>query len=246
MEKNIILAKRYMLHEIIPPTADVVVLTATDMKTNMVVAVKLIRKSDHLQAYNEIVDYYKMGLDLACDRIQRIYDVLESGNYIAIVFQKILGESLKYDCKKACDSYIVSIATELIEVWEYLDKVNYPLRHNITKDCLLLLPDGRLFLSYSFFRESTPDHGFSAPETFSGIYNELTDVFFFGMLMVYLATGANLSKLDFDFTMKIHKVNHKVSRKMERIIHECITIDTEKRIQSLKQVKEKLLRLNIR
>ena len=89
MEKNIILAKRYMLHEIIPPTADVVVLTATDMKTNMVVAVKLIRKSDHLQAYNEIVDYYKMGLDLACDRIQRIYDVLESGNYIAIVFQKM-------------------------------------------------------------------------------------------------------------------------------------------------------------
>ena len=165
---------------------------------------------------------------------------------LAIVFQKILGESLKYDCKKACDSYIGSIATELIEVWEYLDKVNYPLRHNITKDCLLLLPDGRLFLSYSFFRESTPDHGFSAPETFSGIYNELTDVFFLGMLMVYLATGANLSKLDFDFTMKIHKVNHKVSRKMERIIHECITIDTEKRIQSLKQVKEKLLRLNIR
>ena len=52
------------------------VLTATDMKTNMVVAVKLIRKSDHLQAYNEIVDYYKMGLDLACDRIHRIYDVL--------------------------------------------------------------------------------------------------------------------------------------------------------------------------
>ena len=64
--------------------------------------------------------------------------------------------------------------------------------------------------------------------------------------MVYLATGANPSKLDFDFTMKIHKANHKVSRKMERIIHECIAIDTEKRIQSLEQVKEKLLRINIR
>ena len=66
------------------------------------------------------------------------------------------------------------------------------------------------------------------------------------MIMVYLATGANLIKLNFIFTMKINKVNHKVSRKIERIINECITIDTEKRIQSLKQVKEKLLRLNIR
>lgn len=245
MDNKVILAKRYLLHELIPPTSNLIMLNATDLKTNVVVAVKIIRKSNPLQAYYEIVDYYKMGLELSCKYIQEIYDVLENKDYTAIVFQKIMGESLKYDPDKAHDRFVVGIASALIEVWEYLERVNYPLRHNITKDCLLLVPDGRLFVSYSFVRAPVPNHGFSAPETYSGIYNELTDIFFLGLIMLYLATGVDLSCPSFDFNMKIHKTNRRISKKLEKIIHECIAIDAKKRIQSLEQAKEKLLRLKL-
>ena len=63
--------------------------------------------------------------------------------------------------------------------------------------------------------------------------------------MLYLASGVNLSCPSFDFNMKIHKTNRRISKKLEKIIHECIAIDAKKRIQSLEQAKEKLLRLNL-
>ena len=48
--------------------------------------------------------------------------------------------------------------------------------------------------------------GFNAPESYSGVFNEQTDIFAFGMFLYWVATQNNPAKPPYK-TIKVRKVN---------------------------------------
>lgn len=81
--------------------------------------------------------------------------------------------------------------------------------------------------------------GFNAPETYSGVFNEQTDIFAFGMFLYWVATQNNPAKPPYK-TIKVRKVNPNISRSLVRLIEKCIAINPKKRYSSFRKIREKL------
>ena len=81
----------------------------------------------------------------------------------------------------------------------------------------------------------------SAPETNSGIYNQQTDIFTFGMLLYWMAT-----KVDpYDPTCmktKIKKINPHISRNFSKLIEKCIESNPKKRYCSFDEIRNKIIK----
>ena len=85
-------------------------------------------------------------------------------------------------------------------------------------------------------------NGFNAPEAYSGVYNEQTDIFAFGMLLYWMATQIDPSKPQY-MTPKVRKANPSLSRSLSKLIEKCIEIKPEKRYRSFDEIWAKLYQI---
>ena len=81
--------------------------------------------------------------------------------------------------------------------------------------------------------------GFNAPESYTGYFNEQTDIFAFGMLLHWVATQSDPTKPPYK-TIKIRKANPNISRRFERLIEKCIAVKPKKGYSSFRTIREKL------
>lgn len=88
-------------------------------------------------------------------------------------------------------------------------------------------------------------NGFNAPEAQSGVLNEQTDIFSFGMLLYWMATQIDPSNPPY-LTPKVRKANPSLSRSLSKLIEKCIEIKPEKRYRSFDEIWEKLYRIKNR
>lgn len=87
--------------------------------------------------------------------------------------------------------------------------------------------------------------GFNAPEMYSGVYNEQTDIFAFGMLLYWLATRIDSSEPPYK-TPKVRKMNPRISWRLAKLIEKCIQPNPKKRYQSFCEIQNRFDKIRIK
>lgn len=173
--------------------------------------------------------------------LPRIVDRLEKDGRIYLVMDYLEGISLKRlqdQGKRFSGAQILKWCISLCDVLEYLHTRSPQIIYRDLKpDNLLLTRAGSLklidFGCACLYRDNEPNlqsfvgsRGYAAPEQHGGISTRCTDIYGLGMLMTELCSG-------------------QVKRRLRRVIRKCTRKNPLRRYQSVKMVKNELVKLQL-
>lgn len=200
-----------------------------------------------LEAKNYFI-YEKMK-NLSIDNIPKIYELIKIDDKLIVIEEYINGSSLKEiltESNMLSQGKVLEYALELIDILEKFHSCDPPIIHKdinpsnimINNDGILKLIDFDISRIHNTYKSTDTNilgtYGYAAPEQFG--FNQTdarTDIFSFGVTMNVMLVG----KLP----------NEKLYEgKLSKIISKCIELDPDKRYQNINELKNELLRLNIK
>jgi len=222
--------------------------------SKMKVAVKEVKKNNSGNPelfkclYAEIHTLRK----LTHPNLPKILDVVESNDRFFIVMDYIEGKTLSEVLEESgaqTQENVVIWSLQLCGILEYLHSRVPPIVYKDLKPSnVILKPEGKIVLidfgtagEYKSGNKSDTTNfgtvGYAAPEQFSGMGKTdiRTDIYCLGMTMYHLVTGLNPGEVK-NGHHQVRKINHSISREMEKIIEKCTRKNPDDRYGSVSEL----------
>lgn len=240
-----------------------VVYLAMDNRLNKSVAVKDIRKEDHINQellMNSLVAEANTLKKLDHAFLPKIYDIIESGEDIYVVMDYIDGETLQEKFNREgpiSAEYVIDWAKKLSDVLNYLHtrKPNPIIYRDMKPGNIMLTPEGDIKLidfgiSREYKEESITDTTslgtkiYAAPEQLIGKQTDArTDIYSLGLTIYYLVTGKSIAEPPFEI-MPIRYWDPTLPEALEYIIDKCTRSEPNDRYQSCEELLYDLENIN--
>jgi eukaryotic-like serine/threonine-protein kinase len=192
-------------------------------------------------------------------RIPRVYDYFTIYHRVYLVLDLIEGQDLKAILHRtpgmARPEDVVEWMLQLCDIIEYLQTRPTPIIifRDVGLNNIILTPDGEIVLidigiAKRIQRAAALDayprgmQGYASPEMYEGRAERRSDIFALGAMMHHLLTKQNPC-LRAPFTFHQHPIRHynaAVPPALEAVVMKCVEQHTEKRYQSMKELRPAL------
>ncbi len=225
---------------------------AQNINTDKKWTIKVINRND--EKYDTFVSRVSSEISimnhLSHPALPSIADLILTNDQLLVVMDYIEGKTLSEFIagNGAQSEYTVLIwARQLCDVLGYLHRQEPKIIHNdIHPNNIMLTSDGRIMLidfgSAIKSSQTTENNGpllgttfFTAPEKYTGMIDERTDIYALGMTLYTLLTGKDPSLPPYTL-FPLRKVNPELSQEFEHIIAKCMERDPACRYQNTEEL----------
>jgi len=246
LEAGMVIGGKYKLLQVIGRGGTFTVYLAVDDRLNQQWALKVCKKNT---LHPGIVDAAKQEVNMMRNfnhpSIPAIVDVFEDMEYLYVVQEYIVGETLESILKKRgvpSEETLIDLAKQLCCTLGYLHSLQPPYVYRDMKPAnVILQPDGKVKLVdfgiamvYDTLKEDTfivGTRGYASPESFQGRTTPRSDIYSLGVTLHQLITGINPAEATCGIR-PIREINPALSRELESIILKCTQADPNERYQS--------------
>lgn len=252
-----ILDGRYKIIETLGSGGMSKVYLAENIKLGTLWAIKEINKKPDCGA--DIFIEPNILKKLSHPALPRIFDIMETDDYIYIVVDYIKGVPLCEELARVgrfTEEIVVNWANQICDVLNYLhsalpDPIIY---RDMKPSNIILADDGTIkLIDFGIAREykkgSGSDtvfigtRGYAAPEQYGGgRTNASTDIYSLGVTLYHLLTGYGPNEPPYEIK-PVRSINSDLSAAIERIIEKCTRQDPQERFQTMQEVVNELKKI---
>ncbi len=260
-EKNVvgaILNNSYRVLRLLGKGGTFRVYLTEDVSSGSLFAAKMCFKKD--QKYSPVVrdmvfKETSAVKELSHPMIPKIYEVIETDDYLCIIEEYITGETLEALVNRSsaqAPEIVVEWGMQLCDVLGYLHSLNPPRIFRDLKPANIMLRDnGKIALidfgimrCYDSKKKSDTacfgTKGYAAPEQFGRRQSDArTDIYALGMTLHHLLTGVGPNSKKYEYR-PVRQINPLISSELEGIIDKCVAISPSARYDSCDELAQKL------
>lgn len=192
----------------------------------------------------------KLLKNLKHEGLPDLHDVFMHKDYTCIVMEYIKGESLEqYVAKKGklLPKEAMNLGKQLSEILCYLHSRNVPVIHGDLKPQNIMIQEGRVRLidfGSAFRQYDKKEHvygtkGYASPEQYQNELFTQSDIYSFGMVMLYMLTGRQAYLFVDEITINELK-RYGIPFRLRRIIMQCLSFEVNERFSGGKELKDAL------
>jgi tRNA A-37 threonylcarbamoyl transferase component Bud32 len=187
---------------------------------------------------------------LSHPKIVKVLDHFVADNRSYMMMEYVKGQDLRQYVKQngaVREAIVREWAKEMATVLEYLHGLETPIVHrDLTPDNVVVKDDRSVVVidfgaANEYLGKSTGTfvgkQCYISPEQFRGKSVPQSDIYAFGGTLHFLLTGSDPQALS---TSHPRQVNSLVSEEMDALVADCTALDTESRIKSAEELKQRL------
>lgn len=243
--EEIIRGTKYCLAETLGEGGFSKVYRVTDQNIGKEYALKVVEAKEEYQG-SEI----RLLKNLKHEGLPGLHDVFAYEDYTCIVMEYIKGESLEqYVAKrgKLSPKETLTLGKQMCEILCYLHSRSVPVIHGDLKPQNIMIHEGKIrlidfggaFLQYDKKEQIYGTKGYASPEQYCNELFTQSDVYSFGMVMLYMLTGRQAYLFVNNITTDELK-RYGVPYRLRKLIMQCLSVELNERFVSGKELLEAL------